>query len=52
MTPDLFSALVADACLSPNVHNIQPTRWRLVDATTIALIAAPAKTQHRISSAG
>ncbi|WP_312812536.1 hypothetical protein [Brevundimonas sp.] len=41
MTPNLFRALVADACLSPNVHNIQPTRWRLVDNTTIALIAAP-----------
>ena len=41
MTPNLFRALVADACLSPNVHNIQPTRWRLVDDATIALIAAP-----------
>lgn len=41
MTPELFRALVADACLSPNVHNIQPTRWRLVDDANIALIAAP-----------
>ncbi|WP_312136529.1 hypothetical protein [Brevundimonas sp.] len=41
MTPNLFRELVADACLSPNVHNIQPTRWRLVDDATIALIAAP-----------
>lgn len=41
ITPELFRELVADACLSPNVHNVQPTRWRLVDDATIALIAAP-----------
>jgi len=41
MTPELFRELVGAACLSPNVHNIQPTRWRLVDNATIALIAAP-----------
>lgn len=40
MTPDLFRELVADAALSPNVHNIQPTRWRLIDADTIAVHAA------------
>lgn len=38
MTPDLFRQMVGDASLSPNVHNIQPTQWRLVDANTIALI--------------
>lgn len=26
---DLFRALVAEAALSPSVHNTQPTRWRL-----------------------
>ena len=41
MTPELFRELVADAALSPNVHNIQPTRWRLVDANTIAVLASP-----------
>lgn len=41
MTPELFRELVADASLSPNVHNIQPTRWRLVDQNTIAVLAAP-----------
>lgn len=40
MSPELFRELVADACLSPNVHNIQPTRWRLVDAHTIAVLAS------------
>lgn len=38
MTPDLFCEMVAEAALSPNVHNIQPTRWRLVDANSIALV--------------
>jgi len=41
MTPDLFRTLVANAALSPNVHNIQPTRWRQVHAQTLALLAAP-----------
>lgn len=44
MTPELFRELVGAACLSPNVHNIQPTRWRLVDADTIALLLAPDRT--------
>lgn len=41
MTPEHFRELVADAALSPNVHNIQPTRWRLVDENTIAVLASP-----------
>ncbi|HEY2068415.1 MAG TPA: hypothetical protein VGG48_02575 [Rhizomicrobium sp.] len=29
MTPEEFTALVAQANLAPSVHNTQPTRWRL-----------------------
>ena len=43
MTPELFRELVAEAALSPNVHNIQPTRWRLVNETTIALVQSPTR---------
>lgn len=43
MTPELFRELVAQACLSPNVHNIQPTLWRLVDTDTIALVQSPTR---------
>ncbi|WP_292051116.1 MULTISPECIES: hypothetical protein [unclassified Brevundimonas] len=43
MTPELFRELVAEAVLSPNVHNIQPTLWRLVDAQTIALVQSPVR---------
>lgn len=43
MTPELFRELVSDAALSPNVHNIQPTLWRLVDADTIALVQSPTR---------
>ena len=43
MTPELFRELVAEAALSPNVHNIQPTLWRLVDAQTIALVQSPVR---------
>ena len=44
MTPELFRELVAEAALSSNVHNIQPTLWRLVDATTIAMLTHPERT--------
>ncbi|WP_297800884.1 hypothetical protein [uncultured Brevundimonas sp.] len=44
MTPELFRELVAEAALSPNVHNIQPTQWRRIDGDTIALIASPGRT--------
>ncbi|MBI1685577.1 nitroreductase family protein [Caulobacter hibisci] len=40
--PDLFRALVAEASLAPSVHNIQPTRWRLLD-DSIAVLADPAR---------
>lgn len=30
LAPDTFRALVADANLAPSVHNVQPTRWRLL----------------------
>lgn len=30
LDPDTFRSLVADANLAPSVHNIQPTRWRLL----------------------
>lgn len=43
MTPDLFRTLVAEAALSPNVHNIQPTLWRRVDEDTIALVQSPTR---------
>ena len=44
MTPELFRELVREAALSPNVHNIQPTKWRLIDDTTIALYQASGRT--------
>jgi len=44
MSPEVFAALIADAALSPNVHNIQPTIWRQVDATTVAAAQAPRRT--------
>jgi len=40
MTPDLFARIVADAALSPSVHNIQPTCWRRIDAGTVAVLQA------------
>lgn len=30
LDPDTFRVLVAEANLAPSVHNIQPTRWRLL----------------------
>lgn len=44
MTPETFAAIVADAALSPNVHNIQPTAWRRIDDATVAAIQAPGRT--------
>lgn len=38
MTPDLLRELVAEARLAPGVHNIQPTRWRLLDNRRLAMI--------------
>lgn len=34
----LFETLVAEASLAPSVHNIQPTRWRLLTADTVLLL--------------
>ncbi|MNH48900.1 hypothetical protein D3C73_04540 [compost metagenome] len=44
MTPETFAAIVADAALSPNVHNIQPTVWRRIDEMTVAAVQAPGRT--------
>lgn len=44
MTPETFAAIVADAALSPSVHNIQPTVWRRIDETTVAAMQAPGRT--------
>ena len=38
LTPDLLRELVAEARLAPSVHNIQPTRWRLVEDGRLALV--------------
>lgn len=38
LTPDLLRELVAEARLAPSVHNIQPTRWRLVGDDRLALV--------------
>ena len=35
---DLFRTLIAEASLAPSVHNIQPTRWRLLSADTVLLL--------------
>lgn len=44
MSPETFAAIVADAALSPSVHNIQPTVWRRIDDDTVAVIQAPSRT--------
>jgi len=44
MRPETFAAVVADAALSPNVHNIQPTAWRRIDDFTVAAIQASGRT--------
>lgn len=44
MSPETFAAIVADAALSPNVHNIQPTCWRRIDEATVAAMQAPGRT--------
>lgn len=35
---DLFRALIAEASLAPSVHNIQPTRWRLLGMDTMLVL--------------
>lgn len=35
---DLFRDLIAEASLAPSVHNIQPTRWRLLAADTVLVL--------------
>ncbi|TQI75254.1 hypothetical protein FHT98_3031 [Bosea sp. AK1] len=35
---DLFRTLIAEASLAPSVHNIQPTRWRLLAADTVLVL--------------
>ncbi len=35
MTPELLRALVAAACTSPSVHNVQPARWRIDGADLV-----------------
>ena len=40
LTPDLLRELVAEARLAPSVHNIQPTRWRLLGDGRLALVDA------------
>ena len=35
---DLFRDLIAEASLAPSVHNIQPTRWRLLAADTVLML--------------
>lgn len=44
MSPETFAAIVADAALSPNVHNIQPTCWTRIDDATVAAMPAPGHT--------
>ncbi|QPF85848.1 hypothetical protein IC762_05965 [Bradyrhizobium genosp. L] len=38
LTEDLLRELVAEARLAPSIHNIQPTRWRLLDDGRLALV--------------
>ncbi|MCA6126361.1 hypothetical protein J6500_31410 [Bradyrhizobium sp. WSM 1704] len=38
LTPELLRELVAEARLAPSVHNVQPTRWRLVADGRLALV--------------
>jgi nitroreductase len=35
---NLFETLVAEASLAPSVHNIQPTRWRLLATDTVLVL--------------
>jgi nitroreductase len=39
LTPELFRDLVGEARLAPSVHNIQPTRWRMLNDERLALVA-------------
>jgi nitroreductase len=38
LTPELLRELVAEARLAPSVHNIQPTRWRMLADGRLALV--------------
>jgi len=38
LTQDLLRELVAEARLAPSVHNIQPTRWRVLPDGRLALV--------------
>src|ERR1700751_3124227 len=38
LTQDLLRELVAEARLAPSVHNIQPTRWRVLPDGRLALL--------------
>ena len=38
LTPELLRDLVAEARLAPSVHNIQPTRWRVLPDGRLALV--------------
>ena len=38
ITPELVRELVAEVRLAPSVHNIQPTRWRLLPDGQLALV--------------
>lgn len=38
LTPELLRELVAEARLAPSVHNIQPTRWRLLGDGRLLLV--------------
>jgi hypothetical protein len=38
LTSELLSELVAEARLAPSVHNIQPTRWRVLPDGRLALV--------------
>src|ERR1700750_2790560 len=38
LTQELLRELVAEARLAPSVHNIQPTRWRVLPDGRLALV--------------
>jgi hypothetical protein len=43
LDPETFRALVAEASLSPSVHNTQPTRWRLMPDTRVEVLEDPGR---------
>lgn len=38
LDPSLLEELIAEVRLAPSVHNIQPTRWRLIGGDTLLLL--------------